>query len=67
MPLFPGSSDKVVSHNIGEMIKAGHPKDQAIAAAMRKAGRSKEESEEEPDSFGHTVRKLLERCRKGMT
>jgi hypothetical protein len=67
MPLFPGSSDSVVSHNIAEMIKAGHPKDQAIAAAMRKAGRSKEESEQGSNNFERAVRSLLERCRKGMT
>jgi hypothetical protein len=41
MPLKKGSSDKVVSQNIREMIKAGHPKKQAIAAAMRSAGRTK--------------------------
>ncbi len=41
MPLSSGSSDAVVSHNIAEMIKAGHPRDQAVAAAYRKAGRSK--------------------------
>ncbi len=39
MPLQSGSSDAVVSHNIAEMIKAGHPRDQAVAAAYRKAGR----------------------------
>ncbi len=39
MPLSSGSSDAVVSHNIAEMIKAGHPKDQAAAAAYRKAGK----------------------------
>jgi len=41
MPLLPGSSQKVISHNIAEMIKAGHPPDQAKAAAYRKAGLSK--------------------------
>ena len=40
MPLKKGSSDKVVSANIREMVKAGHPQPQAVAAAMRQAGKS---------------------------
>ena len=41
MPLKKGKSKKVISENIGEMIKSGHPKNQAIAASLsqaRKAG-----------------------------
>lgn len=41
MPLAPGSSNEVVSRNIREMMHAGHPQKQAIAAAMRNAGRSR--------------------------
>lgn len=41
MPLEPGKSNKVVGSNIAEMIRAGYPRDQSIAAAMRKAGRAK--------------------------
>jgi hypothetical protein len=41
MPLKPGKSKKVISKNIGEMIKAGHTPNQAKAAAYRKAGKSK--------------------------
>lgn len=41
MPLKKGSSKKVISQNIGEMLKAGHPEKQAVAAAMRQAGKSK--------------------------
>ena len=41
MPLKSGKSQKIISKNIREMIKSGHPKDQAVAAAMRKAGKSK--------------------------
>lgn len=40
MPLKSGKSKAVVSSNISEMIKSGHPKNQAIAAAMNKAGKS---------------------------
>lgn len=39
MPLRPGKSKAVVASNIREMVKAGHPRDQAVAAAMRKAGK----------------------------
>lgn len=40
MPLKPGTSDTVVSMNIAEMMKSGHPQKQAVAAALRNAGRS---------------------------
>lgn len=41
MPLKKGSSKKVVSENIATEIKAGRPKDQAVAIAMNKAGKGK--------------------------
>jgi TRAP-type C4-dicarboxylate transport system permease large subunit len=41
MPLQPGKSKKVVSKNIKEMKKAGYKQDQAVAAALTKAGKSK--------------------------
>lgn len=41
MPLKKGSSQKTISSNIAELIKAGHPRDQAVAAAYRMAGKSK--------------------------
>lgn len=37
MPLTKGHSQKTVSHNIAEMINAGHPRDQAVAAALATA------------------------------
>lgn len=33
MPLKMGTSAQTRSKNIAEMVKAGHPKDQAVAAA----------------------------------
>lgn len=41
MPLQKGSSDETVSHNIGELINAGHDPDQATAIAYSEAGRNK--------------------------
>lgn len=41
MPLKSGSSKKVISENIRREIHAGKPKDQAVAIAMSKAGKSR--------------------------
>lgn len=41
MPLKSGKSKKVISENIAEMVKAGHPQRQAIAASMNKAGKAR--------------------------
>ena len=41
MPLKKGKSKKVISENISEMVHAGHPQNQAIAAAMRSVGKTK--------------------------
>lgn len=40
MPLLKGYSKKTISENISEMIKAGHPEDQAIAASLDSARKS---------------------------
>jgi len=37
MPLKKGKSQATISSNIKEMIAAGHPQKQAVAAAMRQA------------------------------
>jgi hypothetical protein len=41
MPLKKGSSKKTISANIRTEMKHGKPKRQAIAIAMRKAGKSR--------------------------
>lgn len=41
MPLHHGTSQKTISSNISEMIHAGHPHDQAIAAALNVAKKSR--------------------------
>lgn len=40
MPLEKGYSQKTISHNIREMIKSGHPREQAIAASLSSARNS---------------------------
>jgi len=39
-PLHKGHSQKTISKNISEMIKAGHPEDQAVAASHDEARKS---------------------------
>lgn len=43
MPLEPGSSREVVSHNIEEMVRAGHTQKVAVAAALSNADRKNAE------------------------
>ena len=40
-PLKKGSGKRVISENIRELVKSGHPQKVAIAAAMSKAGKSR--------------------------
>lgn len=44
MPLKEGKSDAVVSANIRQLMREGYPQKQAVAIALKKAGRSKKSS-----------------------
>jgi hypothetical protein len=43
MPLRKGKSKKVISQNIRTLISEGRPRDQAVAIAMQKAGKKREQ------------------------
>lgn len=59
MPLKSGSSQKTISENIAEMIRAGHPRAQAAAAAYRKAGQDALAGDMTPDAWA-TLRTLFD-------
>lgn len=48
MPLMKGSDKGIVGENIRELMKSGHKQDQAIAIALKKAGKSKKSSPKKP-------------------
>lgn len=52
MPLKKGKSDKAVSDNIGKLMHEGRPQKQAIAIAMREAGRAKPPKPARPGNRG---------------
>ena len=58
MPLKKGSSRETIQDNIREMIKAGHPQKQAVAAAMRTA------DEYRPLAFGKRTPKPAPKARR---
>jgi hypothetical protein len=49
MPLKEGTSDEVISDNISKLMDEGYPQKQAIAMALRSAGKSKYDGSEARD------------------
>jgi hypothetical protein len=41
MPLKKGKTDEDVKANIRKLVREGYPRDQAVAIALRQAGRSR--------------------------
>ena len=55
MPLVAGSSKAAISKNISEMVKSGHPKKVAVAAAMNKAGKKRKKKTPGRSELGDMV------------
>jgi hypothetical protein len=58
MPLKKGTSREVIHSNVREMVKAGHPIAQAVAASYRKAGKKR------PSEIGRKKKPSQERPRE---
>lgn len=56
MPLISGSSNKAFENNVAEMVKAGHPLNQALAAAYSKQRKS---SDSEVQPVYEVVKELM--------
>lgn len=55
MPLKKGRSKKAVSSNISELVHSGRPQNQAVAIAMKKAGKSRKKTDATELSSGSMV------------
>lgn len=58
MPLQQGNSDAAVSQNIKTEKAAGKPQDQAVAIALKTAGRSNQEAREYQARAQETLRQF---------
>lgn len=66
MPLANGSSQATISANIAELVKAGHPENQAAAIAYRKAGKDSATAKDmTPEDWAALVAGLTEHAADG--
>lgn len=62
MPLKRGKSKAVVSHNIAKMMDEGYPQDQAVAIAMRKAGKARKRNNRKGmDAHAEKIKRIMYR------
>ena len=54
MPLLKGSSKGVVSENIRELMHSGRKQDQAVAIAMKEAGKSRKKPKRKKMMMKHS-------------
>lgn len=59
MPLQSGSSREVVSGNIKREMDAGKPQKQAVAIALKKAGKSNQESRQRVSEAAKRLRESM--------